>query len=205
MTSPGMPDRSVAAPGTHRLPPSVLNLWHIQTVLTALALTATVIVAVQWWDHPLGHQLFWPALGLVVFFGLVDIVFGNALRHRHYSYTVTGDEVYVAKGLFVRHTMDIAVPQVLSIHVVSGPLQRVLGLASVRFTCVVEGESLGPVGQREAERIKRIVLDGLEQRRPEAARPATVLPAPDPGISEPGTADVAGEAGAVGSVSEVRA
>lgn len=193
MTSPGTPDRAVAAPGTHRLPPSVLNLWHIQTVLSTLVLAAAVIVVVRWWNHPIGHQLFWLALGLVAFFGLVDVVFGNALRHRHYSYTVTGDEVYVAKGLLVRHTMDIAVPQVLSIHVVSGPLQRVFGLASVRFTCVVEGESLGPVRQQEAERIKRIVLDGLEQRRQEAAGPATILPASDPAAPEPGVADPVAE------------
>lgn len=164
------PTRLTASAGERRLPAVVLRLWHLTTVLTCLALTGLILAVVHWWDHPWGHALLWPVLGLVAVTGVADLVVGNHLRHRGYSYTVTSDEVYVAKGVLIRHTMDLAVPQVLSVHVTRGPLQRLMGLASVRFACVVEGESLGPVHVDEAERIKRVVLQGLELRRQESLR-----------------------------------
>lgn len=164
----GTTEQSLPLPGTHRLPVEVLRLWHLNTVVTCLVLVGVIVGIHHWWDPPVVRVLFWPVVGLVVLVGVADLVFGNLLRHRHYSYTITEQEVYVAKGLLMRHTMNLAVPQILSIHVISGPLQRIFGLASVRFTCVVEGESLGPVPAREAERIKRVVLTGLERRRQES-------------------------------------
>lgn len=164
------PARLPASAGERRLPAVVLRLWHLTTVLTCLVLVGLIVAVVHWWDHPWGHALLWPALGLVAVIGVADLVVGNHLRHRGYSYTVSSEEVYVAKGVLVRHTMDLAVPQVLSVHVTRGPLQRLMGLSSVRFACVVEGESLGPVHVDEAERIKTVVLQGLELRRQESLR-----------------------------------
>ncbi|WP_298255532.1 PH domain-containing protein [uncultured Arthrobacter sp.] len=189
----GTTDRSLVAPGTHRLPRKVLRLWHINTVLTCLVLVGVIVGIARWWDHPVIGVLFWPVVGLVVLVGVADLVFGNLLRHRHYSYTVTEQEVYVAKGLLIRHTMNLAVPQILSIHVISGPLQRLFGLASVRFTCVVEGESLGPVPAHEAERIKRVVLTGLERRRQESALTKQSVPSDRLG-NNPVSTDTVGSA-----------
>lgn len=176
---PGSPARPSGDAGESRLPRRALQGWHATTLATALPACAVIIVAAVWWGDPIGLTLMWVLLGLITALALLDLAVINRVRHRGYSYTVSDDAVYIAKGALVRHTVDLAVPQVLSVHVIRGPVHRALGLASVRFVSVVDGESLGPVDVVEAERIKQVVLRGLERRRQESApRPAHAGQAP---------------------------
>mgnify|MGYP002715834322 CR=1 FL=1 len=95
---------------------------------------AVLAAVALWWDHPVGGPVLWILVALTAAVALADLAVVNRVRHRSYSYTVDEDEVYIAKGALVRHTVDVAVPQVLSVHVVRGPLQRALGLATVLVT-----------------------------------------------------------------------
>ena len=161
--------RSAGDGGSSTLPPRALHVWNATTVAFALPLAAAAVAAALLWGEGAARTLLWLAAALVAVVAVLDILLVNRIRHRSYSYTVDENEVYIAKGALIRHTVDVAVPQVLSVHVTRGPVQRALGLASVRFVNVVEGESLGPVDAAEADRITRVVLEGLERRRAESA------------------------------------
>lgn len=170
------PEDALAAParpagdaGVTRLPRLALRVWQATTCATALPIAAVLAAVALWWDHPVSGPVLWILVALTAAVALADLAVVNRVRHRSYSYTVDEDEVYIAKGALVRHTVDVAVPQVLSVHVVRGPLQRALGLATVRFVSVVDAESLGPVELAEAQRVKEVVLRGLAARRQESA------------------------------------
>lgn len=167
--APAASARPAGEAGVTRLPRLALHVWQATTCATALPVAAVLAAVALWWDHPVGVTVLWILVALTVALALADLAVVNRVRHRSYSYTVDEDEVYIAKGALVRHTVDVAVPQVLSVHVVRGPLQRALGLATVRFVSVVDAESLGPVELAEAQRIKGVVLRGLAARRQESA------------------------------------
>lgn len=162
-------DRAAGEPGASALPARALHVWNATTAVVALPVAAAAAVGAVLWRDTVGSAVLWGVVALAVLLAVLDVAVINRLRHRSYSYTVDENEVYVSKGVLVQHTVDVAVPQVLSVHITRGPVQRALGLASVRFVSVVEGESLGPVETAEAERISRVVLRGLERRRAESA------------------------------------
>ena len=167
--APAAPARPAGDAGVTRLPRLALRVWQATTCATALPIAAVLAAVALWWDHPVGGPVLWILVALTAAVALADLAVVNRVRHRSYSYTVDEDEVYIAKGALVRHTVDVAVPQVLSVHVVRGPLQRALGLATVRFVSVVDAESLGPVELAVAQRVKEVVLRGLAARRQESA------------------------------------
>lgn len=174
--SPTAPAHRAASParpagdrGAATLPPRALHVSNANAAAVALPAAAAASAAAILWDGGVWQTVLWVIAVLVLALLVLDVAVLNRVRHRNYSYTVDENEVYVAKGALIRHTVDVAVPQVLSVHVTRGPVQRALGLASVRFVNVVDGESLGPVDVAEADRITQIVLDGLERRRAESA------------------------------------
>lgn len=159
--------------GSRRLPVEAIRLWGVHTVIGSAVLSCAVVAGAHWWGPGWAITASWIIAGVVLLFGILDLLVLNRIKHRYYAYTVDASEVSVTQGLLLRTSMTLAVPQILSIHVIRGPLQRLMGLASVRFTCVVDSETLGPVTVAEAERIKQTVLAGLEQRRAESLAGST--------------------------------
>lgn len=168
-----LPSTTDAPSKARQLPSSAIHLWGLHTVIGSLVISLSVVIGAQWWGESWAITLAWIVAGVLVVFCVLDLTFLNRMKHRFYSYSVDHAEVSVTQGLLVRTTMTLAVPQILSVEIIRGPLQRPLGLASVRFACVVEGETLGPVTVEEAERIKAIVLSGLERRRAESLNNVT--------------------------------
>lgn len=130
-TSPCM--RPFGEPGSDRLPGEALRYLNVIDVITVL-LTASVSGVVAWFVfEPL--RVILAIILLVVATAIIfEIQIMNRLRVRNTSFTVTGDEIYIVRGLLVRRFTSIATSQVLNVEITEGPILRRFGLVKIRFT-----------------------------------------------------------------------
>ncbi|MDO5634172.1 MAG: PH domain-containing protein [Micrococcus sp.] len=157
------PDADASAP--LRLPAAVRPYWTLRSIVTPVILIPIVLVIAHVWGSELAFILQWIALGLILLGAAVELGILNRIAYRYYAYGVSKDAVDIRRGKFVRQSMTVAVPQILRVHITQGPLERMFGLASLRCHCIVEGETVGPLTLEEAERVKAVVLAGIDPER----------------------------------------
>ena len=150
--------RAFGEPGSDRLPGEALRYLNVIDVITVL-LTASVSGVVAWFVFESLRVMILAIILLVVATAIIfEIQIMNRLRVRNTSFTVTGDEIYIVRGLLVRRFTSIATSQVLNVEITEGPILRRFGLVKIRFTCIADVEPLGPVTPVMAETIRSAVL-----------------------------------------------
>jgi membrane protein YdbS with pleckstrin-like domain len=150
---------TVGSAGASRLPAGAVRYWNTTTIVSAIVFAATATGVALWVDRGwVSFLVFRIAIPLAAVLAVIDCAFMNRRRFRNYSYTVTPDFVYVARGKFFRRTLAIATPNILNVEIAYGPLLRAQGLATVQFASIVGSTDLGPVTAQEADRIRQAVL-----------------------------------------------
>jgi uncharacterized protein len=146
-------------PGAEHLADSAVRYWNIRSVVGGVIILMTCVGAIfvvrSEWIFFWGP---WVAVPLVVIGVLLDVVLINKIQFRNYSFTVTADYVYVARGRLFRRSATIPTSQILNVETVQGPLLAAMGLVTVRFTCILDVDGIGPLMPDAAERIRHAVL-----------------------------------------------
>ncbi|MQA01611.1 MAG: PH domain-containing protein [Streptosporangiales bacterium] len=107
-------------------------LWTLQAIILvapaaiALAVLAVLIEPARLW---LGLSL-----GLVLLFGVPYIVVMPRWRYRVHRWETTDEAVYTASGWFFQEWRVAPMSRIQTVDSVRGPLQRLLGLATVTVT-----------------------------------------------------------------------
>jgi membrane protein YdbS with pleckstrin-like domain len=77
------------------------------------------------------------------------------------TYSVDASQVQVARGKVFRRVVTISTAQILNIEIRQGPLLRHFGLVKVKFICIADVETLGPVSVTAAEAMRHTILRPL--------------------------------------------
>ncbi|TFD28543.1 PH domain-containing protein [Cryobacterium lyxosi] len=150
--------RAFGEPGSDRLPNEALRYLNAIDAATALV-TASAVSIVAWFVFEPLRVVILTVIMLGVAAAIAfEIQIMNRLRMRNTSFTVTGDEIYIVRGLFFRRFTSIATSQVLNVEITEGPVLRKFGLVKIRFTCIVAVEPLGPITPAVATAIRSTVL-----------------------------------------------
>lgn len=155
--SSGLP--AACDPGVERLADSAVRYWNLRSVIggvlfLAVCAAAVLIFRAEWmffWGP-------WVVAPLVVLSVVTDVLIIHRIQFRNYSFTVTPEFVYIARGRLTRRTATIPTSQILNVETAQGPLLAALGLVAVRFTCLLEVDGIGPLPPDAAERIRHAVL-----------------------------------------------
>ena len=119
-------------PPRHQVDRRAIGLWTLHASLTALAWVMAVAVAVAligparpWWSV---------ATGAAVAAGAAYVVAMPRIRYRVHRWEVTDEAVYTKSGWLTHEWRVAPLSRVQTVDARRGPLQQVLGLASVRIT-----------------------------------------------------------------------
>ncbi|MFJ8857505.1 PH domain-containing protein [Streptomyces sp. NPDC102451] len=149
---------------------------HRRTVLVTALVTAGVAVgaavpAVAGLSGRLGYPaaIGWALAGAALLIGCATA--GDYVRWRRTRYRVGGERVELHTGLLLVKRRSLARERIRSVDLTAHPLQRILGLVTVRIGTGEQtgGEStleLDPVTRAEGERLRRELLDRAGQEAP---------------------------------------
>lgn len=159
MTEPLTPPR-------HRVERRAMGWWALRTV-AATAVAGGALGIAYWlvtpWRPGLG-----PALLAVLGLGLAHLAVTPVWRYAVHRWEVTDEAVYVRTGWVVREWRIAPISRVQTVDTVRGPVQQLLGLATVTVTTA---SASGPVA-----------LVGLDHRRADAvARELATITRATPG------------------------
>ncbi|MYQ37959.1 putative membrane protein [Streptomyces sp. LamerLS-316] len=149
---------------------------HRRTVLVTALVTAGVAVgaavpAVAGLSGRLGYPaaIGWALAGAALLIGCATA--GDYVRWRRTRYRVGGERVELHTGLLLVKRRSLARERIRSVDLTAHPLQRILGLVTVRIGTGDQtgGEStleLDPVARAEGERLRRDLLDRAVREAP---------------------------------------
>ncbi|MGP3751719.1 PH domain-containing protein [Streptomyces sp. IBSNAI001] len=149
---------------------------HRRTVLVTALVTAGVAVgaavpAVAGLSGRLGYPaaIGWALAGAALLIGCATA--GDYVRWRRTRYRVGGERVELHTGLLLVKRRSLARERIRSVDLTAHPLQRILGLVTVRIGTGDQtgGEStleLDPVARAEGERLRRELLDRAVREAP---------------------------------------
>lgn len=144
--------------GALRLPGRALSYLHIRsaTELTCAALAA--IALVLWALEGSSRHRALLTIGVLTVLGLaLELPILNRYRLRYTRYSVSPTFVFITRGALVRRSVLIPTRQILNVETVQGPLLRRFDFAKVRFKCITEVETLGPLDPAAVLEIRRVV------------------------------------------------
>ena len=121
-------------PPAHRLSPTARILWVAQGALFSAVLAAVVLgLSIGLPDDlPRGFEVtLTVARWLLVPAVLVAVVVEPVWRYRVHRWEVTGDAVYTLEGWLSRTWRIVPVSKIQTVDTTRGPLQQLLGLASI--------------------------------------------------------------------------
>ena len=118
----------------NRVHPAAVWLWAAEGVLGSAVVTAIVLgVSLALPDDAPGSlaALLTVARWLLVPLAVVSIVVEPVWRYRVHRWEVTGDAVYTLEGWLTRTWRIVPVTRIQTVDTTRGPLQQLLGLASI--------------------------------------------------------------------------
>lgn len=156
----------VGEPGEHRRPASALRYAGMLSIIGQLVVTAIAIGVLLFVRTELAAWIVLAGvLPLAALWLTLELTTLNRWDQRHYTYTVSDDFVYITSGRFFRMTKTLPTPHILSVETQQGPLERSLGLMTVRFATIAGQDDLGPIAAADAERIRDRVTQVLVEQR----------------------------------------
>lgn len=133
------------------LPSQVPVLWRWQTVIgcavtCALFWGATLLWPDQSWVGPLA------AIGatLAVAATIADLLWLVGRRHATYRYALDRRGLLLRQGILVTHASAVPADQILYLDVRQGPIERLLGLSTLRVGTLGSSHEVGPLADDDA-------------------------------------------------------
>lgn len=146
-----------------QLHPTVVTLWRIAWIITALTATAfvgistvtfAVVGVIPWWLAALLPVLCFAA-------GAVAAVVLPGMNYRGWRYDVLDDALEIRHGVLLQVHSVIPYFRVQHIDVRCGPIERALGMRSlvVRTAAATTDAKLPGIGANEADDLRRTILE----------------------------------------------
>lgn len=161
MTTPTVPLAGLELrPPQHRVERRAVWWWTLQAALFGLPLVAGAWVAFATWPSARPWLLV-VAVG-VTLSAPVGLVVEPAWRYRVHRWEVTDEAVYGLSGWWVREWRAAPISRIQTVDAVRGPLEQLLGLATLRVTTASSKGAIDIVGidhavaARVAERLTAI-------------------------------------------------
>lgn len=149
----GMDTASVGAPGSpalrlrppvHRVDPRAVRWWVLRGLCSA-GLVTVVLAVVAWLWLPARPWLVAP-LVLAALWTLVRVVVEPRWRYAVHRWETTDQAVYGLTGWLVREWRVAPLSRVQTVDAVRGPLEQLLGLATLRVTTASSSGAINVVG-----------------------------------------------------------
>ncbi|MGH7665128.1 MAG: PH domain-containing protein, partial [Gemmatimonadaceae bacterium] len=115
-------------PVLRRLDPRLESIWRATALLQAAIAVAVIAGAFVSFDTGIGPVI--PAV-IAAAFGLVYAVLRPRSRYRRWGYLVRASDVVIHRGALWRTVSVVPHVRIQHVDTVQGPLERVVGLASV--------------------------------------------------------------------------
>lgn len=153
---------STAPEGLRRLDPKVRTLWHLGWAL-GLALVAAVVglvVALTGPDRPLWVVVAAPTVLIV---GVVAAIVVPRAAYARWGWSLTDDGLEIRHGVLLRTRSAIPTFRVQQVDLKQGPLERWLGLVTLRITTASSASdgALPGLATADAEVVRRDLLARL--------------------------------------------
>jgi putative membrane protein len=168
----GSPTGVVLDEPWQRLDPRMLLVHPIRELLRFLPVLVGLFVAGR---ASGGSDVQWQLLGIAVPVAL------GLLRYLTTSFRITADRIELRRGLLNKHLLSARLDRVRTVDVTASPIQRLLGLTTVRVgtgTASTSGEDRVDLDGLPAERARRLRADLLHAGYTAAEEPAAGEAAP---------------------------
>ncbi|MFH8978139.1 PH domain-containing protein [Streptomyces sp. NPDC017890] len=143
---PPAPGRAPTAlrlrPPAHRVDPRAVAWWTWQAVLSALGALAVVAGLLVWLWHRLPPAAGVAIAALSVLLSVLYVVIAPRRRYRVHRWETTDEAVYTSSGWLWRIARIAPMSRIQTVDTARGPLQQLLGLATV---VVTTASAAGPV------------------------------------------------------------
>lgn len=117
-------------PPRHPVDRRAITWWTLRTAGDVLPPLVGILVAAAVLDGARG----WLLAAAVAVAGVAAVVVVPRWRHRVHRWETTDEAVYAASGWFVREWRVVPISRIQSVDTRRGPLEQLLGLASVTVT-----------------------------------------------------------------------
>lgn len=127
-------------PPAQRVGRAAIVMWAVEGLFAAGvfvglgALVAWIVSAwaPEWLPAPVASRLWWaPWIGLVI--GLPGVLVEPIGRYLVHRWEVTQEAVYTLSGVFEREWRLVPISRIQTVDTTRGPLERILGLATLRI------------------------------------------------------------------------
>lgn len=137
--------------GLRSLPAQVSVLWRWQALIgcvvtCGLLWSATLIWPDQAWVGVLAVS----GAALAIVATVADLAWLVRRRHATYRFALDGRGLRLRQGVLVAHRTVVPADQILYVDVRQGPIERALGLSTVRVGTLGSSHEVGPVAETEA-------------------------------------------------------
>ncbi|MGD9571263.1 MAG: PH domain-containing protein [Thermoleophilia bacterium] len=119
-------------PPRHRVERRALWWWTLQGALVSVPLVAGAWIAFAVWSS--ARPWLVVVAGLVSLLAVVGVAVEPAWRYRVHRWEVTEEAVYGLSGWWVREWRVAPISRIQTVDAVRGPLEQLLGLATLRVT-----------------------------------------------------------------------
>lgn len=119
-------------PPANRVSPRAVRWWRLKAAITTVVLTAPQVVLLLVFD-PVRTVLIATAAATVLL-GVAYVVFVPPLQFRIHRWEITDEAVYTLSGWLNREWRIAPISRVQTVDTGHGPLQQLLGLATVAVT-----------------------------------------------------------------------
>jgi uncharacterized protein len=120
-------------PPAHRVSSRAVRWWRLRAAITTVVLTLPQVVVLIVLGPPVGTVLTGTAVATVLL-GVAYVLFVPPLQFRIHRWEITDDAVYTLSGWLVREWRIAPISRVQTVDTGHGPLQQLLGLATVAVT-----------------------------------------------------------------------
>ncbi len=112
------------------LDPRVVQLWRLIGLLKVAIICAAAAAAVRWLQPPVPLPLL---LAVLLVLGLTYVALRPPSRYRAWGYDLRSEDVLVRHGVWWRTVSVVPYVRIQHVDTRQGPLERMLGLATVVF------------------------------------------------------------------------
>lgn len=133
------------------LPRSVIGLWRVHTLVTAAVASVLLWLAGWvWWPTDWVRTLAWAGAGVTWVSAVAEVTWLVPRRWASYRYRLDERGLRQCEGVLWSRSLTVPADQILFLDVREGPVQRAMGLCTLRIGTLGSTHDLGPLGSAEA-------------------------------------------------------
>lgn len=128
------------------LPPAVVGLWRVHTLVTAVVASLLLWLAGwYWWPADWVRTLAWVGIGVTWVSAVAEVAWLVPRRWASYRYRLDRRGLRQSEGVLWSRSLTVPADQILFLDVREGPLQRAMGLRTLRVGTLGSTHDLGPL------------------------------------------------------------